>query len=122
MVKTTPNFRYDVPDSRLAVGSWGEAKAYLGALKGKLFKAYAAPYVNYQLTPKLSLNVEYEIEADHFVGTTPFDFKMFQTDLCPGFVYMVTPKVLINPYLQVFTTDRIAMDHTAMGAVISASI
>jgi hypothetical protein len=121
-LKTTPNFRYVFHDSRFTVGAWTEAKAYMGAISDKLFKLYGAPYVNYTLTPKFSLNLEFEYEADHMAKTTPLDFKTYQTDLCPGFVYMVLPTVMVNPYFQIFTTDKIAMDHTALGANISASL
>ncbi len=126
--KTTPYVRYDLPGSRFTVGAWSEAKYYLGAekVKGistvKTFKTYLAPYVSYQLMPKLALNLEYEMENDHMDGNAPLDFTGYQSDLCPGVVYMITPKILINPYLQIFTTDHVALDRTALGAVITATL
>jgi hypothetical protein len=121
-VKMTPNVRYTIPDSRFTLGAWTEQKAYLGVKSGKTFKLYAAPYVNYQVTPKFSWNLEFEAEADHMYGKPTYDLTMFQNDLMPGFVYFVTPKIMINPYLQIFTKEKVAIDRTAVGAVLSASI
>ena len=121
-LKTTPNFRYIFQGTRFSVGSWSEAKAYLGVTSGKTFKLYAAPYANYQITHKFSLNLEYEMEADHMVNTTATKFGMVQNDVMPGFIYMITPTVMLNPYLQVFTAQNVDSDHMALGAVLSASL
>ena len=123
-VKTTPNLRYNIPNSRFTIGSWTEAKAYLGVEQAKTFKLWAGPYVNYQLSPNLSLNLGYEIEANHMLHASTFDFTMYQNDFIPGFIYMITPKIILNPYVQIFTGENItfASDRMALGAVLSASI
>ena len=121
-LKTTPNFRYIFARSRFAVGAWTEAKAYFGVTADKTFKLYAAPYVNYQLSSKLSLNLEYEMEAHHNVGAPTWDLTNYETDLQPGFVWLVTPKIMLNPYVALFTGNRVTLDSTAVGAVISATV
>jgi hypothetical protein len=122
-VKTTPYFWYHFSGSRFMVGAWTEAKSYQGVTADKTFKLYAAPYVNYQLTPKLSLNVEYEMEAHHNVGAPrALDFTSYETDLQPGFVWNVTNVILVNPFVQIFTGNKITYDSTALGAVISARL
>lgn len=122
-LKTTPNVRYSIPSSRFTVGSWTEAKAYLGVTKGKAFKLWAGPYVNYQLVPNLSLNVEYEMEWDHNIGDTGLlNFTTYQTDLQPGFVWNITPHILLNPYVQIFTTKTATAETMALGAVFSATL
>jgi hypothetical protein len=122
-VKMTPYVRYSFPRSRFSVGAWSEEKAYLGVTSDKTFKLYAAPYVNYRLTSTLSLNLEYEAEAHHNLGDTGMmNFTMYQTDIEPGLVWMITPKVMFNPYLQVFTTGTVSSDNMALGAVISATV
>ena len=123
-VKTTPNVRYAIPNSRFTLGSWTEAKAYLGVEKGKTFKLWAGPYVNYQLTSSLSLNLEYELEGNHLVNAKTFDFTMVQNDFMPGFIYMITPKIMVNPYVQIFTGKTIAFasDRMALGALLSATL
>ncbi len=123
-IKTTPNVRYMIPNSRYTVGAWTEAKAYLGVKdRAKAFKLYADPYVNYQLSPAFSLNLGFEMEANHFANVDKaLDFKMVKSDLQPGFIYMVTPKVFLNPFLQVFTTEKISLDRTALSATLTASL
>jgi hypothetical protein len=121
-VKTTPNLRYNVPASRFTFGAWTEAKSYLGVTSGKAFKLYAAPYANYRLTSNLSLNLEYEMEADHMVGKPSFDFTSYQTDLEPGVVWNITQHISVNPYLMLFTGNTINSDTMAFGAVINARL
>lgn len=121
-IKMTPSVRYTLPDTRVTLGAWTEQKAYLGVKSGKTFKLYAAPYASYQVTPNFSWNLEFELEADHLYGKPTYDLTMYQNDLMPGFVYFFSPRVMINPYLQIFTKEKVALDRTAIGAVISASI
>jgi hypothetical protein len=122
-LKTTPNVRYEIPSTRFTTGAWTEAKAYFGVSKDKTFKLYAAPYVNYQLIRNVSLNLEYEMEWHHDVNQIGYmNFTTYQTDLQPGLVWNITSHVLINPYVQFFTTNQATADRTALGAVVSASL
>jgi hypothetical protein len=124
--KMTPYVRYDFSGSRFSIGSWTEETWYAGAsdsiANNKLVKLYVEPYILYQLAPKWALNLSYDYEVDRMAGKTGFDFTTYQTDVMPGFVYVLTPKIIVNPYLQFFTTDKIAIDRTAIGAVVSASL
>ena len=121
-LKIAPSIRHNFSDSRFAIGASTDAKAYLGVIRGKTFKLWAMPYVNYQLTPNLSLNVGYEMEAHHMRNASTFDFTSHQTDFTPGIIYMITPKIMVNPFLLVYTTDKIEMNHTGLGAVLSARL
>ncbi len=121
-LKTTPNVRYNVAHTNFALGAWTEAKAYLGVTKSKTFKLYAAPYVSYNLTNKLALNVEYEMEAHHYLGKPSLDFTNYQTDLQPGLVWFITPHLIFNPYVQIFTGNKITVENSALGAIVSATL
>ena len=122
-IKSTPSVRYVIKDTRFALGAFTEIKAYLGVTSGKAFKLYADPYVNYQITSKFSANVAYEMEVDHLKGVgSNLNFQPYQSDLMPGFIYMITPTVMINPYLQVFTTQTVDSGHMALGAIVAAAI
>lgn len=121
-IKTTPSIRYVFPNSRFSTGAFTEAKAYVGAKKGKDFKLWAGPWVNYKVSPNFSLNMLYEMEADHFPGKPDFDFTSVLTDLQPGVVWNITPKVLVNPFLQIYTGEKITVGRTAIGAVVSATL
>jgi hypothetical protein len=122
-LKSTPFVRYDIPRSRFTVGAWTEIKEYFGVTFDKSFKAYAEPYVNYQLSRRFSLSVAYEMEAHHNVGDLGMlSFTNYQTDLQTGFIWAVTPKIFLNPYLQFFTTNRATLDTSALGATINATL
>ena len=125
-VKMTPNFRYDFSGTRYSVGAWTEETFYLGASdkmsNNKAMKIDLLPYALYQLAPKWALNVTYEYETDHMAGKSNMDFTAYQSDIMPGFVYTIAPKIIVNPYLQFFTTEKIALDRTALGATLTAGI
>ena len=125
-IKMTPNVRYNFAKSRFAAGMWTEQAFYFGASdkikNNKQTKLSFLPYVNYQLAPKWSLRLTYEYETDHMAGKDNFDFTRYQNDVMTGFVYSITPTVIVNPYLQFMTTEKIAIDRSSIGATISASI
>jgi hypothetical protein len=122
-VKTTPSVRYAVPHSNFKIGSWTEAKAWFGVTKDRTFKLWAAPYVNYAFNDKFSLNVQYEMEARHYVSDRSFfDLTNYQTDLEPGVIVNITPHLMLNPYVQIFTGNKITVDNTAIGATLNATL
>ena len=120
-IKTTPSIRYTMPGSRITLGAWNEIKEYAGVTSDKTFKLYTQPYANYQLSKNFSLNLGYEMEWHHNVGYAAARFTTYQTDLQPGFVWNITPKVIVNPYIQIFTANAMSTDTAAVGAVISAT-
>lgn len=117
-LETTPSIRYEVPHSRFAVGAWTELKNYTGSTSGKLVKTYYEPYVSYALIPHLALNLSYELEYDHYAGTS--GMQVYETDIQPGVLLYITPKIMINPYVQWFTNNRITADTACFGATIVA--
>jgi hypothetical protein len=119
-IKSTPFVRYQIPNSRFTIGSWNEIKDYAGATQGKMYKLYVSPYINYQATSLISINLGYEIEADHFASTS--GMSIYESDFQPGFIVNVTKYIRVNPYLQFFTTNKVSMDTTAIGAVITARL
>ena len=125
-VKMTPNYRYSFTGTRFATGMWTEETFYFGAsdkiANNKQMKLDFLPYVSYQVAPKWALNLTYEYETDHMAGKSNFDFTRYQNDIMPGFVYSIAPTVIVNPYLQFMTTEKIAIDRSSIGATISASI
>ena len=121
-IKSTPSVRYDFRASRFSIGSWNEIKDYVGVTAGAAFKLYSLPYLSYQLTPTLSAVIGYEMETHHNVGVSGFSFTSYETDLQPGISWLITPKVVFNPYVQIFTGNNITFDSTAVGAVISATV
>jgi hypothetical protein len=124
-LKSTPSVRYNVPRSNFTLGSFGELKGYFGVEKPgeKTFKLWMGPYARYNLNDSFALNVLYEMEYRHDLDQRGYlTLTNHQTDLQPGIVWNITPKVMLNPYLQIFTTNRVSADTTAVGAVMSAAI
>lgn len=121
--KFTPNGRYIFQGTRFSMGAWTEAKAYVGVTSGKAFKLWASPYLSYQMNPTVSFNMNYEMETDHFANKgEALDFQAYQSDLMPNVVFNITPSFMVNPYLQIYTNDKISTDRMALGALISAAL
>jgi len=121
-VKTTPYVMYDLPHTNFKLGSFTEAKAYLGVNSAKTFKLWAEPFVRYSLSESFALSLAYEMEADHFFGKPTLDFTSYQTDFQPGVIWWITRKIMVNPYVQIFTGNKVALDNSAVGAVVSARL
>jgi hypothetical protein len=120
-VKTTPYVWYNIQGTHFKIGAWTEAKYYAQTLGGRDFKLYAAPYINYRLSDKFALNLEYEMEARHPIGAPATRFVGYQQDLQPGFVWFITRQMMLNPYL-ILMTNNIATNTTGMGAIFSATL
>ncbi|MFL5815101.1 MAG: hypothetical protein ACJ763_16110 [Bdellovibrionia bacterium] len=121
-VKSTPAIRYSIPGTRFTIGSWNEVKWYSGVDYGKTLKLLALPYINYSLTKSLSLNLQYEFETDHMKNDRFFNFTTYETDIQPGVVWFINSKMMVNPYVQIFTGQKITSDRMALGAVVSATV
>jgi hypothetical protein len=119
--ETTPYIRYVVPHSRFTVGAWTEVKNYAGSRSGKLIKTWWNPYVAYSLTSKLEANLGYELEYDSFSGV-PGGFSVYESDFQPGLNWIINSHVVINPYLQFFTNNRLSYDTMAFGANFVARV
>jgi len=120
--KITPALRYVVPHSRFTLSLWTEEKEYAGVTSGKTFRLYASPAIAYQLSPKFSLNLGYEQDMQHFVGDPGMSFSTYQSDFMPGVIWNVSKQVMLNPYLQAFTTTGWSANTLAVGAMVSATV
>jgi len=121
-VKTTPSARYSFAHSSFSTGVYTEAKDYLGVSKEKTFKLWALPYLQYSVSDNFALNMGYEMEWHHDVGRKGLGFDTYMTDLQPGVVITVMKGVIVNPYVQFYTMDKVDFDHAAVGAFMSANI
>jgi hypothetical protein len=117
-LKSSPYVRYEIPHSRFTLGAWTEFKDYMGSTSGKLVKTYYEPYVAYSVVKQLSLSFAYELEYDHYAATS--GMKVYETDIQPGLLWFITPKIVFNPYLQWFTNNRITADTAAFGMSLAA--
>lgn len=121
-LKTTPSIRYRFKNSSFILGAFTEAKAYLGVESGKTFKLWAEPFVNYELDDNIILTLGYEMEARHMRNASTFDFVNDHTDLQPGVRFQISKKIFVNPYINLYTGEKITSENTYLGAIVSASL
>jgi hypothetical protein len=116
-VQTVEVATYVLPDSPLTL-------ALYGALRGNVFgkhgngydlEMYLGPNINYQITPKLLATVLYEMRASHIYGAKVGVLNNDGTDLQPGVTWEMTPKFMINPYLNLLTGGKINLKTTTIG-------
>lgn len=120
--KILPSLRYAVPKTNFKIGAWTDSRIYFGATMGRLVKVMAIPYVNYALSPKVALTLSYYTEAHHNVNDSGLKFTRYETDLEPGISWSITPKIFVNPFVQIPTTNGFNIDNAALGAVVSATL
>jgi hypothetical protein len=118
----SPIVRYVVPQSNFTLGSFTSVKHYAGVRSGKQLKVWAQPFVMYRLSEAFALNVAYEMEWHHIKGVQGVKLTTHQDDLMLGFTWNISKKTFINPYLQVFTTDKVSLANTAVGAVLNVAM
>jgi hypothetical protein len=78
--------------------------------------------LSYSLNDKLALNLSYEMEVDHMYGRPTWDLTSYQNDLQPGVIWKITPRIMVNPFVQLFTSGKISWDNSAYGAAINAKM
>ncbi len=130
--RTTQNMNYEIPGTRLTVGSVSYIRQYVmgpqGAAVGSSgkpstdFLGYWGPNVNYQLTPKVALTALYELYPVHKLGGGfglasisqgyPMDFE-------PGVSIDVTDTFNVSPFLNIYPTDAKLANTTVNVTVVA---
>jgi hypothetical protein len=119
--KTTPYVRYEIGKTDFSVGAFNELKYYSGVTSGKSFKVWTLPYARYRLNKSVSFNLGYELEMDHMVHN-PARLSHYQHDLQPSVMWNITKHIMVQPYLQLFSLNKINTANTGFGTLISAAI
>jgi len=115
------NPNYDVPGTRISLGAYSYAQpaAFKSSGTGTTFLGYLGPYVNYQLTPTVAISALYEMAASHKKNKDGFtDLDNAGTDFEPGVSWDITPNLTLNPYLNIYTGNRITSDNTSINLLI----
>lgn len=118
---------YQVPNSRLQLGAYSFARAYLyksGAKEDSMtLEAYLAPFVGYEFNKTVSMSLTYEMNALHRANESIFSWSPKDpTDLSLGLSVNVSPKISVNPYIEIFPGGKINLDATQVGAFITARL
>ena len=112
---------YTVPNSRFTVGTYGSARMNLFGSRGNGndLEVYLGPNAAYKITPTVSATMLYEMSLSHGYGNEAFIFTNDGTDLQPGISWDITPKLNVNPYLNIYTGDQVSTRSTSVGMTLS---
>lgn len=86
---------------------------------GNDLELYAAPGVNFQVTPTFALSCLYEMGANHLYGEIPGVLENNGTDLEPGISWQILSSLNFNPYLTLFPGNKLNWQSTSFGATLS---
>jgi hypothetical protein len=116
-VQTFHALAYDVPGTRLSLGLYGSARVnfFGNQAFGNDLELYMAPNLNYQVSDAASLILTYEMNATHVLGTKAWALNNTGTDLQPGVAWLVTPRLLLSPYLNLNTGGKVNLESTSLG-------
>jgi hypothetical protein len=114
-------FSYTFDDSRWSPGIYASARynIYGKMGVGNDLDLYLAPSLNYSISDKLALTFLYEMGASHTYGADAGVLDSEGTDFQPGVLWHITPSLEVNPYLNIYTGGRIALDNTSFGMTLS---
>ncbi len=112
---------YPVGSSHLTLGAFSSIRYNLyGPLGfGNDLELYFGRNLNYQISSTLAFTLLYEMGASHIFGAPPSQLYSDGTDLEPGISWVIAPGLVINPYLNLFTGDRVNFHSTAFGMTLS---
>ncbi len=114
---------YEFPKSRWSLSLEVSAKAqtYSEIHNSKDFSVYAGPSVNYQILPNLSAGLLYELNAAHRQEES-FGLSSTGTDLEPNFSWDITPRVNFSGYVDLKTSDRIMLNNSELGLLLTLKV
>lgn len=124
---TKQNLTYAVPDTKWTLGTIGVAKFSFYEVAGpridgkvkKDIELTLVPNVSYQALANLSIDVGYELDGNHMSGQSLFEYNSDGTYLEPGITWDISSSLSFNPYVDIFTGDRIATDTMLVGAAVT---
>jgi hypothetical protein len=120
-VQTFNSFVMDVPGTSLSVGTYASARMnFFGKMAyGNDLELYLAPNLNYQYSDNASVILVYEMNAVHVLGTQAWQLENSGTALQPGMAWLVTDRLMLNPYLNIATGGRVSLSSTSIGLNLS---
>ncbi|MBC7693575.1 MAG: hypothetical protein H7222_17550 [Methylotenera sp.] len=117
------NITYDI--GRLTVGSYSFVKAFVydsrGAGSNPIYSLVEAPYANYKLTETVSATMWIDlVQLTHKHGPAGFlSMTNDPVDVEPGINWDITPKISINPYINIFP-EHASLRSSSIGLIVAA--
>lgn len=126
-IRAMQSSTYQVPETQFSLGAYSFAKAYIygqGAPEDSMnLEAYLAPFVSYQFSNTVTMNLTYEMNAMHRRNQSITSWSSKDpTDLNLGLSMNLTPTVNFNPWIEIFPGGKINLDATQLGAYLSARL
>jgi hypothetical protein len=120
-LQTVQVLTYAVGTTRLTLGAFGSARynSFGGMGYGNDLELYAAPNLNYQITPTVALTVLYEMQTSHSFGERPFAFSNDGMDIEPGISWDIRPNLMVNPYLHFPVGKKATFSSTSFGMMLN---
>ncbi len=122
--RSDQDFSYKVPSSRLTAGVTTSLRYhnYLVDSPVKDYRIKAIPNVQYQIANNLSAGLAYEMALTHIrntAGVPAGTVEEYQewTFLEPSITWNITENVMFNPYVDLYTGDKVTGETAQLGAV-----
>ena len=102
------NARYEIPTTKLTVGTFGFLRGYIPAAdlqpNAPSYTLTAAPYANYQISDNVAATLWVDlVQATRNYGTGIFSgLQNAQVDIEPGISWDITKNITINPVLNIY--------------------
>jgi hypothetical protein len=107
-ISPTMVLSWDVPKTKLNLGLYGYVTGYVpsatAAANARMYKIYAAPNGSYSLTKTVSATMWVDLIQATNTADKPFISGMsnYTADIEPGISWDITPKLTINPMLNIY--------------------
>lgn len=130
-----PLLNYDIPDTKFSISTeflfryimyqHGRDARY-PAKPTKDMDLVFYPAINWQILPTLAANLAYEMDGKHHKGQDWFTYRLNTvygtTYLQPGLSWDAFPSLNINPYLTIYTGDKVSLKTTNLTIVAAYTL
>ncbi len=124
-LRSTQATNYQIPDSRWSFGADSMIRANIfgsnASATAKDLVLYFGPHVDFQINPKLSTTLLYEVNGFHKKGESLLSINNGGTDIASGLNWDVSPRVSISPFLNMYPTS-LRLSSTSLNVVLTAKL
>jgi hypothetical protein len=123
--RTSQFLQYKLPGSRWTVGSSSYIRAWVYGSHGHGFRndweIYVSPFAFYRINPSLVATLWLDVLQLGHAHNTAGGFTNLPMDIQPGIKWEITPKVSVNPYLNIIP-QSISLNSMSLGMVMNAVV
>jgi hypothetical protein len=123
--RTSQNLRFKIPGSRWTVGSSSFVRAWVYGNSGHGFRndweIYFSPNANYRINGSVLATLWVDVLQLGYAHNTSRGFSNLPLDIQPGIKWEITPRVNINPYINIIP-QSLSLESTSLGMVMNAVV